>query len=560
MKFKTAIILVFLLGLIGTIGAQTSAEDANGTTSFDVSVSSTCKADVTFDPPGAEIANKYSVMATGAGENFTTDIANNANTNISKSRANLSVNTLNITFEGEEELQYEEVDFKNPGANLTNGTFVRTVHDYENFSEFNNSENSTNVPNSNIIDENGNITKWRNNSFLRLFNRTEADKPGLIGDGWYSGRLYGQIDCGFERNNITARFDFNLIALEDAEAGGASETGPDSSDQNPADGPNLDGSGSPEPTPGDNYSAGETPVPEPEPEPEPIPQLSMDIEPLNSTYTGRAGEFIPANLSVTNEGTESLSELTIEPQIQNRTGWNVSSAQISGLEIDETVYREVLIRPSEDADPGLYVIPILGSNPQNELDIDYFNIEVVEDETVTLSSQMQIVEAPRSLNVVQNTSTPLPILIENRGETNLTNISGRLQNIGQCGEVEIGTLDRIGAGGTESLNFTFDAASTSQSCNTTLILSSAEGAYSFSKISFTVTPEEGLIPEQYRVPFIAVAWTALLGLFAVAKRRYEINSGLLKAPFVLLVAGEALIFIYLLVDYYQLVSASFLPF
>lgn len=541
----------------GVIDVYKDTEDSSY---FDINVNSVCRADVTFEPPGAEIANKYSVMATGAAENFTANIANNANTNISKSRANLTVDTLNITFEGEEELEYEDVDFKNPGANLSNGTFVRTVHDYENFTDFNGTQNSTNVPRKNIPDSNGNISEWRNNSFLREFNRSEADRPDVLGDGWYSGRVYGKIDCGFEVNNITDRFDFNLVALEDVERGGASETGPDESEKNPQDGPSLNGSGDPNPKPGDSSDPGETLVPEPEPEPEPIPQLSMDVEPLENTYTGRAGEFIPANLSVTNEGTESLTGLTVEPQIQNRTGWEVSNAQISSLSVDQTVYREVLIQPSESTDTGLYVIPVLGSNPENDLDIDYFNIEVIEDETVTLSSQMQIVESPRSLSVVQNTSTPLPILIENRGQTNLTNISGRLQNIGQCGEVDIGNIDKIESGETESLNFSFNAAATSQSCNTTLILSSDEGAYSFSKISFTVTPEEGLIPEKYRVPLIAVVWTALLALFAVAKRRYEIDSGLIKAPFVLLVAGEALIFMYLLVDYYQLVSASFLPF
>lgn len=496
-------------GYLGYIDGQLNDQDSAG---FSVTVGESCTVSLKeFYVPGG------GTLFPGELGTFTQEYQNKGSL-----KANLTVEYLNVTYENDTEWE--------PGQPIGNSVKLFGSENY-----------ALNRTESAVYQRN-----WAN----------------TLTAGWYTGRTEYNYKCqdsdgDLYNQSLDAYRTFEIVNA----SGGVSNQGNQSTNQTiVANVTEYPGEDTNETVEGDGDAPGQTPEPEPEPEPEPIPQLSMDVEPLSSTYTGRAGEFIPANLSITNEGTETLSQLTIEPQIQNRTGWDVSNAQISSLNIDQTVYREVLIRPSEDTDPGFYVIPVLGSNPQNELDIDYFNIEVVEDETVTLSSQMQIIESPRSLNVVQNTSTPLPILIENRGQTNLTDISGRLQNIGECGEVNIGTIDKIEAGETASLNFTFKATSSSQSCNTTLILSSAEGAYSFSKISFTVTPEEGLIPEKYRVPFIAIAWTALLGLFAVAKRRYEIDSGLLKAPFVLLVAGEALIFIYLLVDYYQLVSASFLPF
>lgn len=310
---------------------------------------------------------------------------------------------------------------------------------------------------------------------------------------------------------------------------------------------------------GDNAQPGQTPVPEPEPDPEPVPMLSLDIESKQYKYTARRGQFTSVNLTLVNEGNIALSDVSILPQISEiREGWNTSNAQVANLGVNETVHREILVQPPADAEPGSYVVPVLGKNPDNDLDVDYFTVEILSEDV--FESQMSIVEAPREINVLQNTTTPLPVLVKNTGGTNLTAISARVQNVGDCGEIDVSDIGRIAVDESESLNVTFKAAERTESCNTTLILSSEEGAYTFTEMQLTVSPKEGLIPEEYRVPFIAVAWTSLLAAFAVLRRRYGLDSVIFKAPFVLLIMGETLIFIFLVVDYYGLLAASFLPF
>lgn len=493
-------------------------------TSVDVNVSESC-----FVVNADFYAPKNGTMFIGETGYFTLELANRGSL-----AANISVQGLNVTYEGD--YRWEEGD--PVGESVANYT----------------GENYSNV---------SSLDQVAYNRFFTKSNRS----------GWYSGHTKFNASCydngekynisseehvtfsvvnasggvsedGNESTNETIVSDVNHTSTEDT-----NETLQQEANQTGETGQNVEG---------DNDQAGVTPEPEPEPEPEPTPMLSLDMESVQDTYTGPRGSTIRANISISNEGNEQLSDLTVSPQLQQRDGWNANDAGVASLDVNESVYRELLIQTPASADSGLYVVPIVGSNPQRELDLDYFSVELTEE--IENRSRMEVVEAPSSLNVRQNTTTDLPVLINNTGDTPLTNVSGSFQNMDQCGTAEVETLDRIPQNGSASLGISFEAAENTESCNTTLIVSSEEGSYSFSKVSFTVQPEQGLIPEQYRIPFIAFAWTGLLAAFALLRNRYHPNSALFKAPFVMIVAGEALIFLYLTADYYQLVQLAFLPF
>jgi len=307
---------------------------------------------------------------------------------------------------------------------------------------------------------------------------------------------------------------------------------------------------------GDNDNPGQTPTPEPNPVPE--PRDIIEIEPVNRTYDAWQGQFAPATIRVSNVGEQSVNNIQLLPEIEELyPDWNMQPAEVANLSANESVTRDVFIQPSQDQTPGEQVVPVRAENSQGRLDLDYFVVDVHKS---NFTAQMDILEAPRSVSMETNSTQPLPVLIENTGERDLNNVTAEFQNLEDCGSMRGSTLDTVSVNGTESLNISVQSGEETQSCNATLVVSSAEGAYSFSNVQFTTTPDEGLIPREQRVPFLAIAWTFVLAAYAVMRKRYELNSSIVKIPFLLLLMGETLIILYMLVNYYGFVSVSFLPF
>jgi len=267
---------------------------------------------------------------------------------------------------------------------------------------------------------------------------------------------------------------------------------------------------------------------------------------------------LPPTLEIQNIGDRTANNIEISPEIdQVRPGWGSRPAQIANLSVNETVRRDVFVQPPEDQDPGTYVVPVEATNGERVLDLDYFSVKVNRSE---FDAKIGIQEAPESVTITSNSSQPLPVLVQNTGERELTNVSAELQNVEDCGTVTSSKVDRIGINESASLDINMRSISESQNCNATLIVSSDQGAYSFSNIDFTVTPEEGLIPEGQRAPFLAIIWTVVLAGYAVLRKKYELTSSLVKIPFILLLVGETVILLYMVVNYYGIFSVSFLPF
>jgi len=313
-----------------------------------------------------------------------------------------------------------------------------------------------------------------------------------------------------------------------------------------------------EPQEGNADSPGNTPEPEPEPEPKPEPRVEIDIEPLNSTYHVNKSQYGPVSLRVDNVGDQEVNDIQIRSLIPElRPGWEVRNAEVASLSPGENVTRNVFVRPPEDADPGLYVSPVVGKVGDERVDIDYFTVQVHESD---YTPSLVLRDAPRSVTLTVNDTQNFPLLLENNGERDLSNVTARLQNFDQCGETDIQDVGDIGVNQTESLSMQLETAGSPDTCNATLIVSSSEGAYTFSNIDFSITPEEALIPREHQVPFVAIVWTALLGAFAVLRKRFDMESLLVKLPLIMLMMGETAIILYLLVSYYGLFEVAFLPF
>ncbi|MFB6166992.1 MAG: NEW3 domain-containing protein, partial [Candidatus Nanohaloarchaea archaeon] len=303
--------------------------------------------------------------------------------------------------------------------------------------------------------------------------------------------------------------------------------------------------------PGDNPQPGRTP--------EPRPRLQIDVEPFKNVYSASPGQYAPVALQVQNLGDTAIQDFQVTPSIgEIRQGWQVRPASVSSIPAGGNITREVFVRPPADVATGKYVSPVVAGNGTARYDLDYFTVKVTEPPE--RSARVSIQESPSSASLPTNSTRRIPVLVENTGKVPLTDVTARLQNAENCAVTRSSTVDRVDVNETASLSVEVETASESTSCDAQLIVSSSEGAYAFGDVQFSTRPEGGFIPVRQRVPFLAIAWTLVLAAYAVLKKRYQLESGIVKAPFVLLLTGESVIILYLIVNYYGFVSVAFLPF
>lgn len=551
------------------LGADSDGEDG---TSIGINVDSACQLGSTElqGPGNNQVDTDISVVAMDEMKSFTKILYNAGNSDMNIT-ARLNVTKVEDLWEpGDPKGNFTNLSQQNNTENVVNNTFY----------------NSFNMSSGEVSD----TDTWVN--YIQSYYTDPA-----YGKGYFVGRMYLNYSCSTSNGTVendTHLHDYanfrvlnasgssggvnttgnrtappvpenvNRSGDEEAEIGNASGDKPTEVTQ-PED-VDQTGEESDEALEGDNPTPGQTPEPEPEPtpgdSPEPgesrQPSVQIDIEPVNNTYLATQGQFAPARLEIENIGDSAANNIEISPEIdQVRPGWGSRPAEVANLSVNETVTRDVFVQPPEDQNPGTYVVPVEATNGDRMLDLDYFSVKVNRSE---LRNRVEIQEAPESVTVTSNSSQPLPVLVQNTGETELTNVSAELQNAEDCGEVNTSVVDSVGINESASLDVSMQATSESQSCNATLIVSSDQGAYSFSNMEFTVAPEEGLIPEGQRAPFIAIIWTVVLAAYAVLRKKYELTSPLVKMPFIMLLIGETAILLYMVVNYYGLVSVSFLPF
>jgi hypothetical protein len=305
---------------------------------------------------------------------------------------------------------------------------------------------------------------------------------------------------------------------------------------------------------------GETPVPEPEPEPEPepTPLLSANIRPLNTTYTTSRGRYAEIGLEINNTGEETLSNLELEPRFSEGMDWDAQSGTIDSLEVGESVNQSVYVRANESVEPGIYQIPVYASNEENDIASQYVNVEIT-DEPVSASA-LSISEAPQDIRFEINNNYSVPVLLENRGDNDLENVSLELQNTENCGDYTAEQIESVAAGESASVSLKFNTSSNLQECEATIVASSSSGTFAFSEMTVRNVEERGIVPQEFRVPIVASLWTAMLVIYTVVIKRYGLNSMSVKIPMVILVVGEAFILIYLSSAYYGIFPPGLLPF
>ena len=313
------------------------------------------------------------------------------------------------------------------------------------------------------------------------------------------------------------------------------------------------------PVEGDNDQAGQTPEPEPEPqpEPEPVPLLSLSIRPLNSSYEAPRGRFTEIGLEIENIGEETVNNVELEPRYSEGMNWEAQIGNIDSLAVGDSINRSVYVSPGEDVSPGTYQIPVYASNQESDIDMQYVNVEVLQE---VFRGTLNIQEAPRDVRFERNSNYTVPVLLQNQGEDSIQNVQVEVENSEACGEYAVDSVDSIAAGESASVSVQFTTGADITECSGTIVASSDNGDLAFSEFNMDVKEEVGPIPEEFRVPIVASLWTVMLLAYAVLTKKYGVHNMTVKIPLVLLVVGEAFIVIYLSSVYYNVMPPGLLHF
>ena len=510
----------------GTFQVYSSTEDADRA-EVTVGISTLCSVNVRrFRPPGGGI---LPVNGTGS---FVMDIRNNATaeTNVS--------GELWVTYENKTPWEPEDgYDELGPQLNLS----YRPI-------------------------QVKNLSAGQTFTSVRSFN--DSDETG-----YYAGHLNISARCPITQTGDSRGEVSDIQYFEDEEhnsfkilvaGGGSGGSGNPVANRTRPEDVNQTGEDSNETIQGDSANPGQTPVPEPQPQPvpEPVPDpvqsISLNIEAWNNSAQIPRGSYSRIEIELENFGNQSIGDLNVSVLTDALPGeWDARGASVANLSAGETVNRSVFVRPAESVTPGTYRLSMMGSNPQRDLDIE--RVELTVKEEVEQTSTISISEAPQVVRVGAGGTRQIPLLIRNVGSATIENSSVEIQNLEDCGNAQLGSTDSIAPNESVPLSFNVTANSNIRECNSTLIVSTSEGSYSFAQISFQITADEGIVPPEMRFPVFASAWTILLIIYSITMTRLHLDTLKLKIPYLILIIGEAAILFYIS-SLYGVIPPELLPF
>ena len=272
----------------------------------------------------------------------------------------------------------------------------------------------------------------------------------------------------------------------------------------------------PEPTPTPTPTPSPTPQPTPGVQPKPgVTVIKVTINPINRTYTGYVGENIPALFNVTNIGTVNVSNITLVPIVLPE--WEYGEAYVDFLPVNTTVNRTIFVKPPLTAKPGLYTIPVKAVWNNTTLDWSYFYLQVLPGIKMY---EIEILEFPRVLELLELSNITIPILLKNTGRLNLTNISVRFENLDECLSWEFDTNNFLKPNETKSFNIFFKTNKGPRTCKGNLIVSTKEGAYAFAPVTVIIKLAPPLMVLAWPIlPLLAFIWTLLLAIVVIIKKR-----------------------------------------
>jgi len=275
--------------------------------------------------------------------------------------------------------------------------------------------------------------------------------------------------------------------------------------------------------------------------------VELVLTPIKEKYVVEQGQTFPTFFWLENIGNGTVENVSISPVLPNDL-WRNSLTLVDEINPGEKLNRTLMFELDANVEPGIYVIPVRAIAYGETADITYITIDVRYGKNL---ARMEIVESPPEVEINSEANLTIPIYIKNIGKKDLHNVVGRLENIEQClDSVESGSID-INVSESSTLNIVVRSKKGPKTCDSLLILSSKEKAYAFAQIKINVKPEPPLLPLKGQLtPIIALAWTLILVLYTVLRKRRMRRGELTPSKSArlivyMLLLGELLILLYL---------------
>jgi len=211
------------------------------------------------------------------------------------------------------------------------------------------------------------------------------------------------------------------------------------------------------------------------------PKLKLKL--YNHTIKIQQGGTGTVGFNLTNLGT-LVKDVIVRAEIKR--GWKTADVRFAQIKPREIKNGTIYLKIYENEIPGTYLINVNAIvNGNLTADTDVLKVIVLPRQKL---SKLDILEVAPKLTLEENRWHRIPILVQNNGDFNLTNITLSFEYASDCID-KIKGVYNLSIGERKSLIYKVKVKSAFKTCNAILVLKSGEGAIAFSPIVIDVVPQ-----------------------------------------------------------------------
>lgn len=199
--------------------------------------------------------------------------------------------------------------------------------------------------------------------------------------------------------------------------------------------------------------------------------IRLDISLPERKMNVSRGNTLLAPVKVTNKGTITLKNVSIAPTVPS--GWNSTPAYIQSLKYNQTVSRNIGLKPSKKVRPARYMVLLEGIYRNDTLDRDYLIVSVRR----AGKKNLKLEEFPITFEARQRTPKNYSALVRNTGNLSLHDVTIKFENEEDClYPVDFPEKEELKPDESTTLTTELTPRNVIRTCNVTVIATSKEKA------------------------------------------------------------------------------------
>ncbi len=247
------------------------------------------------------------------------------------------------------------------------------------------------------------------------------------------------------------------------------------------------------------------------------PKLRLKL--YNKTVRVQQGGTVLVGFNLTNVG-DSVTDVMVKAFVKK--GWKTVPIKFERINSRETKNGTIYIKVYENEIPKSYLVSVSAIVKGNmTVDTETLRVIVVPREKL---ARLEIIEAPPALTLIEKRWHKIPVLVENNGDFNLTNITMRIEYADECIEKVEGKYN-LSINERKSIVYRVKTKRAFKTCEGVLVLTSSEGGVAFTPIRIDVVPRRFGKPRIMPILFLILTILSIRILIIKYKQVRVIKKG-----------------------------------